>query len=185
MFIRSLAILILAVMALAVCISVQPTDFVISRTTTFAAPVNVVFAQVNNLRNWNNWSPWARLDPSAKITYSGPAFGVGSSMHWAGNSNIGEGTMTLTQSAPDKQISFDLAFQEPLSGKSVATFDFKPIAGLTEVTWTMRGTNNFVGKAVTLFMNCEKMLGGQFEQGFANLRAIVEKKDFSAPATNL
>ena len=42
------------------------------------------------------------------------------------------------------------------------------------VTWTMTGTNSFMAKAVGLFMNFEKMCGGQFEQGLASLKAVVE-----------
>ena len=39
----------------------------------------------------------------------------------------------------------------------------------------MYGTNNFMGKVMGLIMNCDKMLGGQFEQGLAALKTMVEE----------
>jgi len=28
--------------------------------------------QVNDFHQWDAWSPWAKLDPDAKITFEGP-----------------------------------------------------------------------------------------------------------------
>jgi hypothetical protein len=33
-----------------------------------------------------------------------------------------------------------------------------------------------MSKAVGLFMNCDKMVGGQFEQGLAQMKAVVERR---------
>lgn len=49
----------------------QPSDFQIARTTTIAAPARTVFDQVNDLREWDNWSPWTKLDPAAKVSFEG------------------------------------------------------------------------------------------------------------------
>jgi hypothetical protein len=38
----------------------------------------------------------------------------------------------------------------------------------------MFGTNNFIAKGVCLFMNMDKMVGGQFEKGLAQMKSIVE-----------
>jgi hypothetical protein len=38
----------------------------------------------------------------------------------------------------------------------------------------MSGRNNFIGKAFGLFVDCDKMVGGQFEKGLASMKAIVE-----------
>jgi len=34
--------------------------------------------------------------------------------------------------------------------------------------------NNFAAKAIHLFMNMDKMIGGQFEKGLAEMKSIVE-----------
>jgi hypothetical protein len=38
----------------------------------------------------------------------------------------------------------------------------------------MSGKNNFIGKAFCLFMNMDKMIGGQFEKGLTDMKAVVE-----------
>jgi hypothetical protein len=157
-----------------VAAAMQPDDFRVSRTTTFAAPASVVFEQINNLQKWNAWSPWAKLDPNVKNTFDGPPAGVGASFAWAGNSQVGEGKMTITVSQPNEVVLMKLEFIKPFAATNMTEFTFKPEGNQTTVTWSMFGKNNFVGKCMSLVMNCDKMIGGQFEQGFANLKGIVE-----------
>jgi uncharacterized protein YndB with AHSA1/START domain len=152
----------------------RPTDFRVSRTATIAAPPVAVFEQVNNLRNWNAWSPWAKLDPTARNTFEGPAAGVGASFAWAGNSQVGEGKMTITESKPGELVVMKLEFIRPFAATNTTEFTFRPEGNGTTVSWSMAGKNNFLSKCVGLVMNCEKMVGSQFEEGFANLKAIVE-----------
>jgi len=154
----------------------QPADFRITRTATIAAPVPVVFEQVNNLQKWNAWSPWAKLDPTAKNTFAGPQSGVGASFAWAGNNQVGEGKMTITESKPDELVIMRLEFLKPFTATNTTEFTFKPEGNHTTVTWTMSGQNNFMAKCVGLIMNCDKMVGGQFEQGLANLNQVVIAK---------
>src|SRR5260221_14652047 len=107
------------------------------------------------------------MDPNAATTFGGPASGVGATMDWAGNMKVGEGSMTIVESHPNDLVRFRLDFQKPFAGTNTAEFTFQPQGGQTQVTWSMTGHNNFMGKAMGLVMNCDKMVGGQFEQGFA------------------
>ena len=54
-------------------------------------------------------------------------------------------------------------------------FTFKPDGNKTSVTWSMAGRNNLVAKAIRLFLNRDKMVGGQFEKGLANLKQLSER----------
>lgn len=38
----------------------------------------------------------------------------------------------------------------------------------------MAGPKNFISKAMCLFGNMDKMVGGQFERGLANLKSVTE-----------
>ena len=167
----SLAVLVVIFLIVA---AMQPSDFRITRSAIFAAPATVVFEQVNDFHKWNAWSPWAKMDPDAKNTFEGPPAGIGSGFRWAGNNKVGEGHMTITDSTPDSRIAIRLEFIKPFAAVNTTEFTFKPEGDQTAVTWTMSGKNSFMAKAVTLVMNCDKMVGGQFEQGLANLRPIVE-----------
>ena len=157
-----------------IVVAFQPADYRVTRTATIAAPPAVVFAQVDDLRQWEAWSPWAKMDPAMKVTYAGPAAGAGAISGWAGNSEVGEGRMTITESRPSELIRFHLEFFKPMAGTSASEFTFKPEGNQTVVTWTMTGKNNFIGKAFCLFMNMDKMVGGDFEKGLASLKSIAE-----------
>jgi len=61
-----------------------------------------------------------------------------------------------------------------MAGTSDAEFTFKPEGNQTIVTWTMTGKNNFIGKAMCLVMNMDRMVGGEFEKGLADMKRIVE-----------
>lgn len=165
---------IIIVVALIV-VSVQPAEFSVRRSATLPAPAGAVFPHVNDLHMWEAWSPWAKMDPNAKSTYSGSPAGEGASMAWAGNKNVGEGRMTITESRANEAIHIKLEFFKPFKATNAAEFTFKPEGNGTLVTWTMSGTNNFMGKLFGLIMNCDKMVGGQFEKGLASLRDVTAK----------
>ena len=166
--------LLVLVVGFAAIVALQPSDFRVTRSAAIAAPPEAVFSQVNDLHRWEAWSPWAKLDPAAKSTYEGPAAGVGAAFSWAGNNQVGEGRMTITESRPNDLIRMNLEFIKPIKATNITEFTFKPEGNLTVVAWTMSGKNNFISKAIGLFMDCEKMVGGQFEKGLAQIKSIAE-----------
>jgi Polyketide cyclase / dehydrase and lipid transport len=166
--------LALLLIALAVVIALQPADFRITRNTTIAAPAAVVFANVNDFRKWEAWSPWAKLDPSMKVAYDGPARGPGMIYTWSGNNKVGQGRMTIIESRPDDLVRIELEFLKPMAATNKTEFTFTPAGNQTAVNWTMTGTNNFFGKAFALFMNMDKMVGKDFENGLAQMKALLE-----------
>lgn len=157
-----------------IVVAMQPSTFRISRSATVAAPAAAVFPHVNELKKWQPWSPWMKMDPNAKSTFEGPEGGKGAAMTWAGNNEVGEGKMTIIESKPNELVRFRLDFYKPMPGTSEAEFTFKPEGAGTVVTWSMSGTNNFIGRAMCLVMNMDKMVGGQFDKGLASMKAIVE-----------
>ena len=163
-----------AVVIFLIVVAMQPGEFRVTRSGAMPAPAAAVFPHVNELRKWEAWSPWARLDPNAKSTFEGPAAGTGAAMAWAGNKNVGEGKMTIVESRAGELVQFRLEFYKPFKATNTALFTFRPDGDRTVVTWSMSGTNSFMGKVINVFINCDRMVGGQFEQGLANLRAVVD-----------
>jgi len=174
MLLKILIVFAVIIVAFLVVVALQPAQFRVTRTATIAGPPQAVFPHVNELRKWDAWSPWAKLDPNAKNSFEGPSAGAGAVMAWAGNKQVGEGRMTITESRPNERVVFRLEFYKPMAGTCDAEFTFKAEGSQTVVSWTMTGKNNFMAKAVGLFMNCEKMVGGQFEQGLAAMKSVVE-----------
>lgn len=162
---------------LSIFIATRATHFRVSRSMTMAAPPATVFAQVNDFHRWDAWSPWIKLDPNAAVRYEGPESGDGAKFFWSGNAEVGEGGMTIVQSKPDELVKIRLDFVKPFAGTADAEFTFEPVTtDETKVTWSMSGKNNFVAKAIGLVIDCDEMIGANFETGLANMKAIVEKK---------
>ncbi len=164
-----------AVIALVLIVAAfQTNEFAVKRSLAIAASPQVLFDQVNDHRKFLVWNPWMKLDPNVKNTFSGPATGVGSVCSWQGNSDIGAGSSTITETKPGELVRLRMDWKEPMEGVSTVDFTFKPEGGKTVITWHMYGPQNYVGKVMCLFMNMEKMVGGQFEVGLASLKTIVE-----------
>ena len=170
-------VIVALVAAFLVVVALQPADFTITRRATMTARAPAVFAQVNNFHNWEAWSPWARLDPAMKQTYEGPEAGSGAIYLWDGNSEVGAGRMTLVESRTNELVRIKLEFLRPFASVNSTDFTFQSQGDKgeqTAVTWTMTGKNNFISKAFCLFMDMDKMIGGDFEKGLAQMKSLVE-----------
>jgi hypothetical protein len=170
---RILVGLVAVVIALAVVISLRPSELRVARSTTVAAPAPAVFAQVNDFRKWGAWSPYEKLDPAMKKTYAGAPQGMGAIYAWSGNANAGEGRATIIESRPNELVKIQLDFLKPMAGNAVAEFSFRPEGDKTRVTWSFVSPCNFIAKAIGLFLDMDKMVGGQFEEGLADLKKAV------------
>ena len=157
-----------------IVVALQPAEYRVVRSANMSAPPAVVFAHVNDFHKWEAWSPWEKRDPALKRTYEGPSEGTGSIYRWAGNNQVGEGSMTITESRPSDLIRIKLEFLKPFASTADTEFTFKPEGNQTAVTWSMAGKNNFMAKAMCLFMNMDKMVGGDFEKGLAQMKSLVE-----------
>lgn len=172
---KTAALVVLAIIAvLLVVIVTRPATYRVQRSTVVAAPPALVFGLVNDFHQWAPWSPWGKLDPSMKQTYDGPTAGVGASYFWSGNDKVGEGRMTITESAPPERIVIKLEFIKPWEGTNVTTFTFAPQGEATQVSWVMDGNHTFMSKAFSLFMNMDSMIGKDFERGLAQLKSTAE-----------
>lgn len=171
---KILIALVVIVIVFVIVVAMQPTDFRITRSATIAATPEIVFAQVNDFHKWEAWSPWGKLDPAMKQTYEGAPAGTGAIYSWEGNSDVGAGRMTITESRTNEAVVIKLEFIKPFAAVNDTEFNFKPEGNQTAVTWTMSGKNNFMSKAFCLFVNMDKMVGADFEKGLAQMKTVAE-----------
>jgi uncharacterized protein YndB with AHSA1/START domain len=162
------------IVGLVVVIAMQPAEFLVTRKATISAPPQALFARVNDLHQWKTWSPWGKLDPTMKETFEGAPAGAGAIYTWSGNKEVGAGRMTITESTPSELIRLKLEFLKPSEATCTSEFTFKPEGNQTTATWSMSGKNNFLSKAFSLFVSCDKMIGGDFERGLAQMKTAVE-----------
>ena len=169
---------VVAVAGVLIFAATKPDVFRVTRSAAIKAPPERIQAQLSDFRGWQAWSPWEKLDPAMKRNFSGAEKGKGATYAWQGNGNVGEGRMEITESTPQK-VAMDLDFVKPFEAHNKVTFTLAPVAGTagdsTEVTWSMVGPVPYVAKIVHVFIDMDRMVGGQFESGLANLKTVAEK----------
>lgn len=150
--------------------------FSVKRTAVIAAPAETVFGLINDFHEWTQWSPWEKVpgDELAK-SFSGAEQGVGAVYAWTGK-KTGQGRMEITDSTPASRIVIDLQFIKPFNQRNETVFALEPTAEGTQVSWTMSGKHNLFSRLMGLFMSMDKMVGGSFEQGLADLKQVSEAK---------
>jgi len=168
----ALAVLIAIVLGLAV---MRPDTFRVQRSIDINAPADKIFPLINDYRNWGSWSPYEHVDPDMQRTFSGAPSGKGSIYEWRGNKNIGHGRMEILDTATPSKIVIKLDFFSPFEAHNMAEFTMQPKGGATNVTWAMHGPVPFMAKIIHMFMNMDRMVGGQFQQGLVSMKAVAEK----------
>src|SRR5207244_2265758 len=149
----TVAVVVVAAVAF---IATRPEDFRIERSAEIHAPRDVVFSIINDLRRWGQWSPYDKRDPNMKKTFEGPSSGPGAIYIWNGNNEVGEGRLTIVDSKPGELVTMKLEFSRPFKCTNEVNFKLAPSEGGTRVSWIMDGKNNFVTKAMGLFMHMDK-----------------------------
>jgi uncharacterized protein YndB with AHSA1/START domain len=153
----------------------QPGTFRVERRIVIQAPPEKVWAELGDLRRWQGWSPWERMDPQMKRSYSTPSAGRGAIYAWEGNTQVGQGRMAIVEADTPARLVIKLDFIQPFEAHNTAEFTLMPQAGGTEVSWVMRGPNTYVGKLMQVFVDMDQMVGRDFETGLANLKTLAEQ----------
>ncbi len=148
-----------------------PGSVTVTRSLSINAPQPLVFEQINTLKNWERWSPWHRLDPNMKLSYSGPESGKDAAYAWSSeHKNVGNGTITILGSYPSDSISTEMNFME--NGIAKGFYTFKTEDSKTTVTWGMKNDLPFYARIFGLFL--DKMIGPDFEKGLHNLDSVCQ-----------
>ena len=168
-----LIVLVVVIARLVIIVSVQSSEFTVSRSTSIAAPATSVFPLVNDLHQWEHWSPWAKMDPNMQQSYEGAPAGVGAIYNWTGK-KTGAGRMTIRESRPNQLVKIQLDFLKPFRATNTAEFTFQPDGNQTAVTWSMYGKKNFIAKAMHLVVSMDTIVGGQFAEGLAQIKSLAE-----------
>jgi uncharacterized protein YndB with AHSA1/START domain len=167
-----IAVALAAVLAYA---ATKPDTFRVQRSTHINASPETIFPHIDTLANWPAWSPWEKMDPSMKKTASGPTHGKGAAVAWDGNSDVGTGRMEITDSIPPSKITFSLNFLKPFEAHNTAEFTLEHTDDGTHVTWAMFGPQGYLMKLMSVFVDCDQMIGKDFEAGLAALKTVAEK----------
>ncbi len=152
------------------------STFSVTRNALIPAAAEDIFPYINSFQKWTKWSPWEAADSDLHRTYSGSESGAGAKYAWNGNRKAGSGTMEILEATEPSKINIRLEFTKPMKAVNPTTFTLTPEGSGTRVTWTMTGETKGIGKVFGLFMNMDKMVGGDFEKGLSSLAAVVTAK---------
>ena len=156
--------------------AIRPDTFRVERSATIKAPPEKVFSYLNDFQKFGEWSPWEKLDPAMQRTFSGPATGVGSVYGWSGNDDVGVGRMEIKSQEPNARVTIQLDFLKPFEAHNTTDYLLQAgTDGKTTVTWAMHGPMPYISKLMGVFVSMDALVGKDFEQGLANLKAVAEK----------
>jgi uncharacterized protein YndB with AHSA1/START domain len=167
--------LVVVVAALLAYAATKPDTFRVQRSTGINAPAERIFPLIANLKSMNTWNPFVEPDPAIKIAYRGPDSGKGAAHTWSGNSKVGEGRIEITDAEPSARVNMQLEMLKPMKASNAVEFTLRPSGKTTTVTWAMSGRQPFIVRLMTVFIDCDKMVGGQFEKGLGKLKAVAEQ----------
>ena len=186
-----LIVIAVAVAAVLAYAASKPDTFMVRRSASIAAPPEKIFPMIDDLRAQSAWSPFEK-DPDMKRTHSGAPRGKGAVYAWDGNRQVGAGRIAITESVPSSKVVLLLDMVRPFKAHNTVEFTLDRIgAGTTvtgttvtgtNVTWAMQGRQPYMAKVMGLFVDCDKMCGGMFEEGLAKLKALAEGEPASIAA---
>jgi uncharacterized protein YndB with AHSA1/START domain len=173
--IESLVIVVAVLIAsLLIYAATRPDTFRVERSAIINAPPEKIFPLINDFRKWEPWSPWEKVDPAVKRSYSGAASGEGAVYEWSGNKNIGQGRMEIVESSSPSKIKLRIDFIKPFEAHNTIEFTLVPQGDSTRVTQAMYGPSPFISRLMSVFCSMDKMVGKKYEEGLANLKALSE-----------
>ena len=167
-------IIVVAIVVILILAAMKADTFRVVRTTSIKAPPDKIFPLINDFQKWIGWSPYEKLDPAMKRSFSGPQSGRSAGYAWEGK-KAGAGSMEIIEAKPSSQVSLKLDFTKPFKANNLVDFTMVPRGDATEVTWDMHGPISFMAKLMHVVINMDRMVGKDFDKGLANLKAIAEK----------
>lgn len=141
-------------------------------------PKQEVFNYIKSLKNQNNYSKWASMDPAMKKEFRGTDGTVGFVSAWdSEQGDVGKGEQEIKKIAEGERIDFELRFIKPLASTAQAYMTTESITdNQTKVQWGFSGNMAYPFNIMKLFMNPEKSVGDDFATGLSNLKGILEKQ---------
>jgi hypothetical protein len=170
---KGLAVVVVLGLLLVAGSLLLPARTHVERSIVIDRPPAQVFATVNSFQRFREWSPWAAYDPQAEYRFEGPASGVGARMSWAGNRSVGSGSQQIVESLPNRRVAIALDFDGSLAQ---AAYTLVPAGNGTRLTWSFDSNHGYNPMSRMFGLLFERMLGPDYEQGLAKLKALLENE---------
>lgn len=168
--------IVLAIIALIVILGLlAPKSYEVDRSIMVNKALPDVFQYIKFIKNQNDWSPWKKKDPNFTQEFEGTDGEVGFISKWEGNKEVGSGEQEIKAIIHNERIETELRFLKPWKSQCDGYIKVEEIsANVTKVIWGFIGNNKFPFSIFMLFMNMDKAVGKDFEEGLDSLKQVLE-----------
>lgn len=174
---KKIILALIAIVAILLIVAVfVKKDYAVQREITINKPKQEVFDYIKYLRNQNNYSKWAMMDPNMQKTYTGTDGTVGFVSAWDSKADsVGKGEQEIKKIDEGNRVDFEIRFIKPFESKDRAYMTTEAINPMsTKVVWGFDGHIEYPKNLMLLFMDFDKLLGGDLEIGLSRLKANLE-----------
>ena len=150
------------------------TDFSTERSVEIEKPIDDVFEYIRHLRNQDEYSAWAAMDPNMTQEFRGTDGTVGFVSAWEGE-ETGKGEQEIVEIIEGERIDFKLRFFEPFESEADVYMITDSLSeNRTRVIWGLESSMNRPMNLMLLFVNMEEAIGNDYDEGLAKLKEILE-----------
>jgi hypothetical protein len=162
------AIVVVLAGSCAAFVLAQPSSFRIARNRTIAAAPDRVAEEIVDMNRFAAWEPWASTGSARTLTYSTPASGEGA---WLETRDAHGAARITVVSITSSRIEMrnDVAGGVAGPATSRQSFELRPVAGGTEVTWALENENDLMRRALWPFVDLEGRVGPDMEAALGRL----------------
>lgn len=164
----------LALAGFLIFVSTRESKFSYERSGVIKASPDKIFPYISQFKLGALWSPFEQADPNMKKTYKGMDGQVGAIFEFEGNSDVGSGNLELLKVNPNESVEMKLNMVKPFAAENLIFYTLTPEGEGTRFTWRMSGDGGFLGKLMSVLIDCDAMMEEQFDKGIKNLTAVVE-----------
>jgi hypothetical protein len=178
---KTLIIILLSILSIIVVLLMvalfTKKNYIVKTEIVINKPKAVVFDYVKLLKNQNEFSVWAKMDPNMKKEFRGTDGTPGFVSAWDSEAkDVGIGEQEILKVLPGERIDYEIRFIKPFASTSYSSMSTIAVSeSQTKVQWEFNGKMNYPMNMMLLFMNMEKAIGNDLNKGLMNLKMILEK----------
>lgn len=175
---KYILLVVVAIIALVLIVAaIAPSEYAVVREIKIDKPKSEVFDYIKYLKNQDNYSVWANMDPNMKKTFTGTDGEVGFTSAWdSDNEDVGKGEQEIKKIVEGERMEFELRFYEPFESTDFAYMTTDVVDSTTTlVKWGFDGKMPYPMNLMLLTMDFDKMLGDDLEQGLQKLKVVLEE----------
>jgi hypothetical protein len=152
------------------------SDYALEREIVINKPKQEVFDYIKYLKNQNNFSTYAMVDPKMKTSYQGTDGEPGFVSAWESDM-LGNGEQVIKKITEGERLETEMHFKGMFGSTAPAYLSTEAMSdSSTKVKWGISGHMVYPLNAMQVFMSMDDMIGKEYEKSLVNLKGILERQ---------